>query len=102
LTLDLGQANPLPLETSRPGVFAVGDVRSGSIKRVPSAVREVAMAVQLIYERLQSSPRACSWLRARDQLSREAEDAPGPGRDMHIESGVDITEVQSAELTDAS
>src|SRR5438093_9245422 len=31
------QRAPFPLETSRPGVFAVGDVRSGSIKRVASA-----------------------------------------------------------------
>jgi thioredoxin reductase (NADPH) len=56
-TLDVEHANPLPLETSRPGVFAVGDVRSGSIKRVASAVGEGAMAVRLIYERLRSSPR---------------------------------------------
>jgi len=34
------------LETSRPGVFAAGDVRSGSIKRVASAVGEGAMAVR--------------------------------------------------------
>jgi thioredoxin reductase (NADPH) len=53
--LDQGEPNPLPLETSRPGVFAVGDVRSGSIKRVASAVGEGAMAVRLIYERLESS-----------------------------------------------
>ncbi|MCO5995709.1 FAD-dependent oxidoreductase [Actinoallomurus rhizosphaericola] len=42
----------LPLETSLPGVFAVGDVRSGSIKRVASAVGEGAMAVRLVHERL--------------------------------------------------
>jgi thioredoxin reductase (NADPH) len=41
---------PLPLETSRPGVFAAGDVRSGSIKRVASAVGEGAMAVRLVHE----------------------------------------------------
>lgn len=35
-----GEAPPLLLETSRPGVFAVGDVRSASIKRVASAVGE--------------------------------------------------------------
>ncbi|MCW2522303.1 MAG: cyclic nucleotide-binding protein, partial [Frankiales bacterium] len=45
---------PLPLETSRPGVFAVGDVRSDSIKRVASAVGEGAMAVRLVHERRQS------------------------------------------------
>jgi thioredoxin reductase (NADPH) len=43
---------PLFLETSRPGVFAVGDVHSGSIKRVASAVGEGSMAVRLIHERL--------------------------------------------------
>ena len=38
---------PLLLETSGPGVMAVGDVRSGSIKRVASAVGEGSMAVRL-------------------------------------------------------
>jgi thioredoxin reductase (NADPH) len=40
------------LETSRRGVFAVGDVRSGSIKRVASAVGEGSMAVRLVHEHL--------------------------------------------------
>jgi thioredoxin reductase (NADPH) len=43
---------PLFLETSLPGVFAAGDVRSGSIKRLASAVGEGSMSVRLIYERL--------------------------------------------------
>jgi thioredoxin reductase (NADPH) len=43
---------PLFLETSRRGIFAVGDVRSGSVKRVASAVGEGSMAVQLIHQRL--------------------------------------------------
>ena len=49
-----GQADrrPLPLETSRPGVFAAGDVRSGSVKRVASAVGEGAMAVRLVHDHL--------------------------------------------------
>jgi thioredoxin reductase (NADPH) len=42
----------LPLETSLPGVLAVGDVRSGSIKRVASAVGEGAMAVKLVHDHL--------------------------------------------------
>ncbi len=42
----------LLLETSQPGVFAVGDVRHGSIKRVATAVGEGAMAVRLVHERL--------------------------------------------------
>ncbi|WP_037972231.1 FAD-dependent oxidoreductase [Streptosporangium amethystogenes] len=43
---------PFPLETSRAGVFAAGDVRSGSVKRVAAAVGEGAMAVRLIHEYL--------------------------------------------------
>ena len=49
---DRRERAPLPLETSRPGVFAVGDVRAGSIKRVASAVGEGAMAVTLIHQYL--------------------------------------------------
>jgi thioredoxin reductase (NADPH) len=43
---------PFLLETSRPGVFAAGDVRLGSIKRVASAVGEGSMAVQFVHEYL--------------------------------------------------
>ncbi|MDP9348720.1 MAG: NAD(P)/FAD-dependent oxidoreductase, partial [Gemmatimonadota bacterium] len=43
---------PYLLETSIPGVFAAGDVRSGSVKRVASAVGEGAMAVQFIHQYL--------------------------------------------------
>lgn len=43
---------PFLLETSRPGVFAAGDVRSGSVKRVASAVGEGSMAVQFVHEYL--------------------------------------------------
>jgi thioredoxin reductase (NADPH) len=43
---------PFPLETSRPGVFAAGDVRLDSVKRVASAVGEGAMAVKLVFEHL--------------------------------------------------
>jgi thioredoxin reductase (NADPH) len=43
------------LETSRQGVFAGGDVRSGSVSRVGSAVGEGAMAVRLIFEALEQS-----------------------------------------------
>jgi len=43
---------PLPLETSLPGVFAVGDVRLGSTKRIASAVGEGAMAVQYVHKYL--------------------------------------------------
>jgi thioredoxin reductase (NADPH) len=43
---------PLPLETSLPGVFAVGDVRAGSVKRVASAVGEGSVAVPQIHQHL--------------------------------------------------
>jgi thioredoxin reductase (NADPH) len=43
---------PYPLETSLPGVFAAGDVRSDSIKRVASAVGEGSMAVRLVHQYL--------------------------------------------------
>jgi thioredoxin reductase (NADPH) len=43
---------PSLLETSHPGVFAAGDVRSGSVKRVASAVGEGAMSVQFVHEYL--------------------------------------------------
>ncbi|TQN43298.1 thioredoxin reductase (NADPH) [Blastococcus colisei] len=43
---------PLPLETSVPRVFAAGDVRRGSVKRIASAVGEGAMAVSFVHERL--------------------------------------------------
>jgi thioredoxin reductase (NADPH) len=46
---------PYLLETSLPGVFAAGDVRSGSIKRVASAVGEGAMAIRLVHARLQDN-----------------------------------------------
>jgi thioredoxin reductase (NADPH) len=52
-------ANPWPLtrapqmlETSLPGVFAVGDVRAGSVKRVASAVGEGAISVHLVHQAL--------------------------------------------------
>ena len=51
-TADNGGRVPLPLETSRAGVFAAGDVRSGSMKRVASAVGEGSMAVRLVHDHL--------------------------------------------------
>jgi thioredoxin reductase (NADPH) len=44
--------SPLLLETSLPGVFAAGDVRHGSVKRVAAAVGEGATAIQLVHEYL--------------------------------------------------
>jgi thioredoxin reductase (NADPH) len=45
---------PLALETNLPGVFAAGDVRAGSTKRVASAAGEGAMAVRMVHEHLAS------------------------------------------------
>ncbi|MEO6857581.1 MAG: FAD-dependent oxidoreductase [Solirubrobacteraceae bacterium] len=49
---EYGDDAPFFLETSLCGFFAVGDVHSGSIKRVASAVGEGSMAVRLVYQRL--------------------------------------------------
>ena len=43
---------PVPFETSQPGLFAVGDLRSGSIKRVAAAVGEGSAAVRSVHEYL--------------------------------------------------
>ena len=57
------ERSPLLLETSVPGIFAVGDARAGSVKRVASAVGEGSMAVHLVHRFLsegteQAAPRA--------------------------------------------
>ena len=44
------------LETSVPGIFAVGDVRAGSVKRCATAVGEGAMVVQFVHQRLSRVP----------------------------------------------
>jgi thioredoxin reductase (NADPH) len=49
---------PLALETTMPGVFAVGDVRAGSMSRVASAVGEGSIAVRLVHELFESRRRA--------------------------------------------
>jgi thioredoxin reductase (NADPH) len=56
---------PLLLETSLPGVFAAGDVRHGSVKRVASAVGEGSAAIQLLH-RLFAADRLDRHGRARD------------------------------------
>jgi len=48
------KGQPFLLETSRPRVFAAGDVRSGSVKRVASAVGKGSMAVQFVHEYLKT------------------------------------------------
>jgi thioredoxin reductase (NADPH) len=53
---DPDERTRLPLETSIAGVFAIGDVRYGSIKRVASAVGDGATAVRLVHEYLEDAP----------------------------------------------
>jgi thioredoxin reductase (NADPH) len=48
--------DPLQLETSIPGVFAAGDVRAGSMKRVAAAVGEGASAVRSVHLALAARP----------------------------------------------
>jgi thioredoxin reductase (NADPH) len=47
---------PLPLESSQRGIFAVGDVRSGSVKRVGAAIGEGAAVVAEIHAALEAAP----------------------------------------------
>jgi thioredoxin reductase (NADPH) len=51
---------PSLLETSMPGVFACGDVRHGSVKRVASAVGEGSIAIQFIHALLAADQPAVS------------------------------------------
>jgi thioredoxin reductase (NADPH) len=48
--------DPYMLETSVPGVFAAGDLRSGSVKRVASAVGEGSVAIRFVTEHLGRRP----------------------------------------------
>ena len=48
---------PFPLETSAPGIFAVGDIRSGSVNRVAASVGEGGVAIALVHRYLQHSSR---------------------------------------------
>jgi thioredoxin reductase (NADPH) len=43
------------LESSLPGVFAVGDVRHGSVKRVAAAVGEGSIAIRLVHDHLRDN-----------------------------------------------
>jgi thioredoxin reductase (NADPH) len=73
---DTGQM-PLFLETSRPGIFAVGDVRGGSVKRAATAIGEGSMAVRLVFERLQATGSAVADPPRVDEDSASSASAPG-------------------------
>jgi thioredoxin reductase (NADPH) len=62
------QGGPFLFETSVPGIFAVGDIRHGSVKRVASSVREGSIVVRQIHERI-----------ALDERSRNAAPAAAGG-----------------------
>jgi thioredoxin reductase (NADPH) len=68
---------PLPLETSLPGVFAAGDVRRGSVKRVAAAVGEGAATVPLIHRYL---ARAAAGQKTPPRPATPASTRPGPSR----------------------
>jgi thioredoxin reductase (NADPH) len=75
---------PLPLETSLPGVFAAGDVRRGSVKRVASAVGEGAATIPLIHRHLARAAAARKTLtgqhtRRESPPAHDRDSADGPG-----------------------
>jgi thioredoxin reductase (NADPH) len=61
---------PMNFETSMPGVFAVGDVRLGSMKRLAAAVGEGAGAVQSVHQYLERAAREASYLGQRVSVAR--------------------------------
>ena len=67
---------PLPLETSLPGVFAAGDVRQGSVKRVAAAVGEGAATIPLVHRHLHTTAAAPA---AADQKMPSLASTPGAG-----------------------
>jgi thioredoxin reductase (NADPH) len=58
---DSAEGSRWPLETSRPGVFAIGDVRAGSVKRVAAAVGEGAQVVTTLFQFLTENQRLGKW-----------------------------------------
>jgi thioredoxin reductase (NADPH) len=65
-----GGRRPFALETSTPGIFAVGDVRSGSVKRVAAGVGEGGMAVAFVHQYLALQRIVEQALRPRNRHSR--------------------------------
>jgi thioredoxin reductase (NADPH) len=64
------ERDPYLLETSVPGVFAVGDVRHGSIKRVASGVGEGSMAIAFVHQYLGEQGEASDQARAQERPTR--------------------------------
>ena len=73
---------PAPLESNVPGVFAVGDVRSGSVKRVGGAIGEGAAVVALIHQHLAAARPECY----RVESNRSAATQPDAAHSQQLES----------------
>jgi thioredoxin reductase (NADPH) len=71
---------PLPLETSLPGVFAAGDVRRGSVKRVAAAVGEGATIIPLVHRYLARAAAATS--SRRGPVTPHGQHTPKPARTL--------------------
>jgi thioredoxin reductase (NADPH) len=69
---------PLALETNMPGIFAIGDVRAGSIKRVATAVGDGATVVSMLHTYLAENPLPAS--PAAPGEAAAPEELPGDGR----------------------
>ena len=80
---------PLLLETSLPGVFAAGDVRHGSVKRVASAVGAGGIAVQLVHVRLAELDGAPPFIADRRGIPEP--DAPPPSEMPSADHGATST-----------
>ncbi len=78
---------PMPLETSLPGVFAAGDARHGSVKRVASAVGEGAATIPLVHRYLHTTTAATPPTPSRQPPHRPAHPRPEhrqrPGEHAH-------------------
>ena len=79
---EAGQPVPLSLETSLPGVFAVGDVRAGSVQRVASAVGEGSVAVPQVHQHLQRQAAQLPSIAPAGQITPRT-DIP-PGRHLRV------------------
>ena len=66
------ERDPYLLETSVPGIFAVGDVRHGSIKRVASGVGEGSMAIAFIHQYFSERQAAAAEIDSRSKDARPA------------------------------
>jgi thioredoxin reductase (NADPH) len=73
---------PTRFETSMPGVFAAGDVRSGSAKRVGSAVGEGAVAMPFIHEYLKAPVSLGAGVASGRAASRRSHEDRRPGRSL--------------------